>query len=274
MGFDFKLSIDPETNKVRKDFYIKNLEELRQKESSILNRIFDKGNKEKPVIISTERSFGSLKISVVCCALALPTVPNAWMPEYIRRNYENISSGNTEGSSTVHPSMQYLIKEESRKRGKERNLELKDEDFYKPIRRLIELNSIRILNEVFPLLIDKKEEIIKENRYLLVVKSEGDPISWNDFHLLRLLKIKMNDLTLPDCNGDLFIYIGEHATDILIKEIEIPYKKDFIQVRYKDRKRKIGRHILPPYLVDSEYTEKGEKKSIKFNHTLNLEFLL
>src|SRR3989344_2409883 len=98
---DLKLSIDPDTNNPRIDSSIESLADLRNKEAEILRKILEKGRRESPVILHSCRSIGGTKVPVKCCVLKLDQVPNAWSPEFVRREYTQIISET--GASTVKP---------------------------------------------------------------------------------------------------------------------------------------------------------------------------
>ncbi len=256
--FDFNLSRN-EDESIKPHFCLQNKEELSAIEQKIIHEIVMKSStKKKPVIIHTKRDFS--RIPVVCCAVYLRPMPNAWMPDYIKRLYgEDVFSGEENASSTVTPDIKPLLDEA---------LDLKDKKENRPKRKSIEELLVRLVDDVFP-----KGLEAQEDRYLFVLRMEGDPISWHDFDLMLHLSEYMDSVKIPGYNGGLVTYIDEHTGDIPPKQEEIAFNREFIRVGYQDRREKTGRVVHPAYLIGSEY-RKGKESHVKhFREERSLEFL-
>jgi len=254
--FDYNLSKD-DLGQVKADFYVNSRDELNELEKTIIYKIFSRGEiNKKAVLINCKRAYGESKVPVKCCGLFLPPVPNAWLPYYVRSMYGDLSGKEDyELPSTVDPVKESIV---------EKGLRVKDESLFKPKRREIEKKMLELLYSVFDL--DENED-----RHLLVVKAEGDPISWNDFHLLLILKNSIEKLRVTGFTSGMHIYICEH--DGIVKTRQISLKREFLKVDYSDKRKKLGRTIIPSYIAGSHYVENGIEQSVSFNHVTNLEFL-
>ncbi len=259
--FDFTLSRG-DNKEIKSHFNITSLEELRRLEQDILNRIIMKSSaQKKPVIIKAERHLGSTTIPVVCCAVYIPPLPNAWMPDYVQRIYgENVTLKASEGTSTVSPSIQLVLNEA---------LEKKDKEVFKPQRKeIIDLVS-KLIEEVFPVTSSQQAYL-----HFLAVKMEGNPVSWHDFDIMLRLSNYMNTVKVPNHSGGLSLMIIEHSGLVGTKQEAIPFKRDFIKVEYADRGKKTGRVVHPSYLIESTYNQKGNEHTKRFNEVRSLDFLL
>ncbi len=260
--FDFNLSVDGIGNP-KIDFAIKDKKELNRLEPDILNRICLKYLAgRKAVVISTERKFGSKEIPVRCYGLYLPPMPNVWMPYYVRRGYRDPSNPEDEDQpSTVAPPIWMAV---------DKTLEEKDINYYKPIRRGIERNLCDLVRRLFTTSLSAQQNE-QEDMHLLIVKLEGDPVSWHDFNLLLMLDGYMSNLRTPMCRSGMHLYISENLKETTQHIKPIQFKREFIRVAYEDREKKIGRRIEPDYLMGSTY---NQTSVAIFHQVLDLGFLL
>lgn len=259
--FDFNLSREG-NNAIKSHFNITSLEELRRLEQGIINQIIMKSSaQKKPVIIKAEKHLGSTTIPVLCCAVYLPPLPNAWMPDYVQRLYgENVTLKASEGTSTVSPSIQPVLDEA---------LEKKDKEVFKPQRKEIIDLVAKLIGEVFPVTPSQQAYL-----HFLAVKMEGDPVSWHDFDMMLRLSNYMDTVKVSNRSEWLSLMIIEHSGVVETKQEAIPFKRDFIKVEYVNRGKKTGRVVLPDYLIESTYKEEGNEHVKRFKEVRSLDFLL